>query len=127
MVEIVLSEDCGNSPKNQFVASLTSALAQGDIPFILNKVTEDIRWETTGNGVVEGKEPLMAMLKHSESDPVERLVIHHALTHGKTGAVNGRKTLSSGRKTAFCLVFEFQGAKAEKIQAVTVYEIELSA
>lgn len=127
MAEIVLSEDCGNSPKNRFAADLTAALANGDTAFILSRVTDDIRWENAGNDAVQGKEPLAALLEQSALDPVERLVIYHALTHGRAGAVNGFKTMRSGKKAAFCLVFEFQSAKADKIQAITAYEIEVPA
>jgi len=55
MAKMVLSEECGNSPKNQFVSDMTVALAQGDSKFILSKVTDDICWEGAGSGVFQGK------------------------------------------------------------------------
>lgn len=126
MTEMVLSEDCGNSPKNQFVSDLTIAMAQGDIQFILDKVSDDIYWEVAGRGITQGKNLLTRELKHLGEDPVEQLAIHHALTHGKAGAVNGTKTLKSGKKIAYCLVFEFNGAKASSVKRITAYEVDLS-
>lgn len=100
MAKIILSEDCGNSPKNQFVADLTAAMAQGDIQFILEKVSDDIRWEIAGKEVIQGKKLLSREMEHQSEDPVEQPTIHHALTHGKAGAVNGTRILRSGKKIA---------------------------
>lgn len=126
MTDIALSEDCGNSPKNQFVSDLTVAMAQGDIQFILDKVSDDIHWEVAGREIIQGKTLLSRELKHQSDDPVEQLTIHHALTHGKAGAVNGTKTLKSGKKIAYCLVFEFNGAKASSVKRITSYEVDIS-
>lgn len=125
MAKMVLSEDCGNSPKNQFVSDLTVALAQGDIKYVLSKVTDDFRWETAGSQVLQGKAAFSNGLEQLNKDPVEQLTILHALTHGKAGAVNGTKILRSGKKIAYCLVFEFFGAKAASVQGITSYEIGL--
>jgi len=125
MAKMVLSEECGNSPKNQFVSDMTVALAQGDSMFILSKVTDDIRWEAAGGGVFQGKEIFSRGLDQLNKDPVEQLTILHALAHGRAGAVNGTKVLRSGKKIAYCLVFEFNGAKAAKVQGITSYEIEI--
>ena len=125
MAKMVLSEDCGNSPKNQFVSDLTVALAQGDIKYALSKVTDDFRWETAGSQVLQGKAAFSNGLEQLNKDPVEQLTILHALTHGKAGAVNGTKILRSGKKIAYCLVFEFLGAKAASVQGITSYEIGL--
>jgi len=126
MVKMVLSEDCGNSPKNQFAADLTAALAQGDNKFILSKVTDNFRWETAGSEAFRGKAAFSRGLDQLNEDPVEELAILHALTHGKAGAVNGTKVLRSGKKIAYCLVFEFDGARAAAVQGITAYEIEIS-
>lgn len=126
MVKIVLSEDCGNSPKNQFAADMTVALAQGDIEFTLSRVTDNFRWEAAGSGVLRGKAAFSRGLDPLNEDPVEQLAILHALTHGKAGAVNGTKVLRSGKKIAYCLVFEFDGARAAAVQGITSYEIEIS-
>ena len=125
MAKMVLSEDCGNSPKNQFVSDMTVALAQGDIKYILGRVADDFRWEMAGSKVLQGKAAFSEELERLKEDPVEQLTILHALTHGKTGAVNGTKLLRSGKKIAYCLVFEFNGAKAASVQGITAYEVEL--
>ena len=44
MTRVIVSEDCGNSPKNLFLQNLTIAFAKHDSKFILDSVTDDIRW-----------------------------------------------------------------------------------
>jgi hypothetical protein len=56
MTRVVINEDCGNSPKNIVVQELTIAFAKGDSKFILNSVTDDIRWNVVGDQVVQGKD-----------------------------------------------------------------------
>lgn len=125
MADVHLSEDCGNSPKNQFVADLTVALAQADIQYLLSKVTEDFRWHKTGAESLRGKEQFAAMLEGLKKERVAELTILHALTHGRAGAVNGIKKLSGGKSVAFCLVFDFDGARAAAVREITAYEIAL--
>ena len=55
MTRVIVSEDCGNSPKNIFLQKLTIAFAKCDSKFILDSVTDDIRWNVLGNQLIEGK------------------------------------------------------------------------
>ena len=55
MTRVIISEDCGNSPKNIFVQDLTIALAKGDSKFVLDNVTDDIRWNRIGDELIDGK------------------------------------------------------------------------
>jgi len=126
MVNVILSEDCGNSPKNQFLEKLTIAFAQGDTEFILSKVMPDIRWQLVGQKQIEGRNALAAALAQRPDNKVVELTIHHVMTHGKAGAVNGTLTLAGGETRAFCDVYEFNGAKASSIRAITSYMITLS-
>jgi hypothetical protein len=48
MTKVIVSEDCGNSPKNIFVQNLTIALAKCDSRFILESMTEDVHWNILG-------------------------------------------------------------------------------
>ena len=56
MTRVITSEDCGNSPKNIFVQDLTIALTKRDSKFILDNVTDDIRWNIVGDKLIEGKD-----------------------------------------------------------------------
>lgn len=126
MTTIIVSEDCGNSPKNIFLQNLTIAFAKGDKKSVLGSVTNDIRWHVVGERLVEGKEVFAEALDKIGNDRVEKLTIQHVVSHGKAGAVNGILKLKNGKTVAFCEVYEFSGAKGASVREITLYAIEIS-
>jgi hypothetical protein len=125
MTRIMIGEDCGNSPKNIFVQEVTIALAKGDLKSTLDRVTDDIRWNVVGNGVIQGKDRFAESLQEEKNDKVMELSIHHIATHGKAGAVDGRMKLKSGKINAFCNIYEFSNAKGTAIKEIISYRIEI--
>ncbi len=125
MITLIVSEDCGNSPKNIFLKDLTIAFASGDVEFILEKVVDDIRWNRVGERLLLGKEDFAEALEQLKADPVVELAIHHVAAHGKAGAVNGEAKLKSGKRRAFCDVYEFGSAKGNSVKEITSYVIEV--
>ena len=91
MTKIIKSDDCGNSPKNLLVESISIALALGDGRSLSGSVTDDIRWNIIGTDLLQGKESFDARLEQLKNDKVTEIVIQHVATHGKAGAVNGPK------------------------------------
>ena len=89
MTKVIISEDCGNSPKNIFVRELTIAFAKGNSKFILSKVTDDVRWDIVGDKVIEGKDNFAMELEKRNKKKAAQLIIRHIATHGKAGAVDG--------------------------------------
>ena len=126
MTTVIVSEDCGNSPKNIFLQNLTIAFAKGDKRSILDSVTNDIRWQIVGERLVEGKETFAEALNRLGNDRVEELTIQHVVSHGKAGAVNGISKLKNRKTVAFCEVYEFSGAKGTSVREITSYAIEIS-
>ena len=124
MPRIVASEDCGNSPKNAFVEKLSIALALGDSAVVLEAVSEDIRWDRIGKPPLQGKEALALALGQVASQPLDDLVILHAISHGRDGAVNGTIKLRNGGKRAFCHVIEFSSAKGASVRLITSYFVD---
>ena len=125
MAKIIISEDCGNSPKNIFVQKVTIAFAKRDSKFIINNVTDDIRWNVIGDRLIEGKDRFAKALEKMKKDSVEVLTIRHIATHGKAGAVDGTLRLENGRLRAFCNVYEFSNSKGSAIKEVTSYFIDI--
>jgi len=123
MAKIFISEDCGNSPKNLFVQTVSIALAVSDAPTLLGSVTEDIRWNLVGHKLVEGKDALAEALAQIEDGRLLELAIQHVVTHGKAGAVNGVAKLKDGKTRAFCDVYEFSGVKGTTVKEITSYWI----
>lgn len=87
MTKIIRSKDCGNSPKNQLVEDLTVALLTHDLQTAAALTTEDVQWHLANGKSIHGRE---AVLKEAENvRSIQKLTVLHALTHGKSGAVNG--------------------------------------
>jgi hypothetical protein len=122
MTEILRSEDCGNSPKNLLVQELSIALATRDLPLLLDNCADDVTWEILGRGRGDSQSDLTVLLD-DRPEPA-RLAIHHVVTHGKAGAVDGTAEFANGAKQHFCDIYEFTGASGKSIQAITSYVIE---
>jgi hypothetical protein len=125
MTKIIVSEDCGNSPKNLFIEKLTAAFAKRDAKFILGNVTDDIRWNIVGDTLIEGKDNFGEALERMKNEKVAELSIRHIATHGKAGAVDGTVILEDGKTRAFCDVYEFNGAKGTAVKEITSYVIDI--
>jgi len=125
MTKVIVSEDCGNSPKNIFIKDLTVAFAKGNSKFLLNSVTDDIRWNIIGDQQIRGKENFSKALKQMGQNKTEELTVQHIATHGKAGAVNGVMRLKSGRTYAFCDMYEFKDTKGTGVKEITSYVIEI--
>jgi hypothetical protein len=125
MTRVIISEDCGNSPKNISLEKLTIAFAKGDSKFILGNVTDDIRLNIVGDTSVQGKDNLAGRLERLINDKAVELTIDHVSTHGKAGAVSGTTKLKKGRTCAFCDVDKFSGARGTSVRETTSYGIEI--
>jgi limonene-1,2-epoxide hydrolase len=123
MTRITISKDCGNSPKNKLIQQFTVAFARREVKFILDSVTDTIRWNIVGIRSIEGKEELAEFIKGSKNNRVASLTIHHIASHGKAGAVDGTQKLKNGEMLAFCNVFEFGNTKGSTICEITSYVI----
>src|SRR5690606_8092797 len=82
-MKVITSEDCGNSPKNIFVQELTIALARADSRYVLDRVSEEVRWKIAGRRLIQGKAELGALLQQQKPQRTRELIIHHVATHGK--------------------------------------------
>ena len=125
MSRVIISKDCGNSPKNIFLQKMTIAFADRDIGYLLGGIVEDFRWERPGELVIQGKDDFIQVLKQLNRVKVEEVTILHALTHGKAGAVDGTQELSSGKSYAFCDIYEFSNAKGTKVKEIKSFLIEI--
>jgi hypothetical protein len=125
MTKVIISEDCGNSPKNMFVEKLVIAIAKADSKFMYANITDDIRWTFIGGRLIEGRTNFVEAFEQMKKNKVLELSIEHIATHGKAGAADGKIKMENGRTFGFCDVFEFNGAKGTSIRSITSYVIEL--
>jgi len=123
-IEVIRSADCGNSPKNALVESLTIALLKRDAGAVLANVTGDVEWRIAGGPVLRGRDAVVRALREDAKDGIASIRIDHALTHGRAGAVSGRVTFRGGRGFEFCDVHELSNAKGTSVSRITSYRIE---
>ncbi len=81
--KITLREDCGNSPKNEFVQKLTVAFAAGDADSVAERVSDDVRWNIVGIGPIVGKAAVTAVFGNPNREPLAELFVDKVVTHGK--------------------------------------------
>lgn len=125
MTKILCRPNCGNSPKMEFLKEFNIAFAEGNVAFLKRGVTDDIVWNIIGDKKIEGKANFEKVLEELRSMKTSELMIDQILSHGKEGAANGWMTMENGKKYAFSDFYVFQGAKGEKIKALTSYCIEV--
>ena len=125
MTHIIVSKDCGNSPKNILIQKLSIAFAEVDTNYLLNVIADDIRWNIIGEKLIQGKNDFTEALVALEKCEVKQLSVLHALSHGKVGAVDGRKKMCNGKIFAYCDVYEFTGAKYTRVEEITSFVVEV--
>lgn len=108
------SKDCGNSPKNSFVEKIALALTTGRVEE--SAFSEDVVWEARSGETVEGRNALFQALANQPKP--DAVTIDHAISHGKTGAANGRLMFANGDIHRFCHVLEFTSVKANCISMI---------
>lgn len=97
MTKVIMSEDCGNSPKNILLKDLTIAFAKGGSKFILQSVTNEIKWNFVGYKTYQGKEAFTEYVKGISTEKAAEVKIHQISTHGASGAINGEVKLKNGK------------------------------
>ena len=124
MTEIVVNEDCGNSPRKAFLRDFNLAFINGDIEDTLGFVTDDVIWNLVGEATIEGSRGMRAWLESMAGKRARKVVLENIITHGKTAAINGTYEMESGSRFAFCDVYEFANAKSDSpIREYTSYVI----
>jgi len=112
--------------KNQeFLEEINKAFARSDSQFILQHVTDDIKWTVQGDFSIQGKENFAEELNKMESPEPFELKINNIITHGRSAAVDGTLKSPDGNTYAFCDVYKFRGLKNPTIKEMTSYAVEL--
>ena len=125
MLKITINADCGNAPKKLLLRDLNIAFARADVEGVLDKFTDDIRWQIIDEADLRGKASVRAALEAMKHAVATELVIHSIITHGHEGAVNGVITMEQGGSVAFCDVCQFASAAGKKIKSMKSYAVEI--
>ncbi len=126
MTKIIVDEDCGNAPKILLLRDFNIAFAKQNAEFVLQNLTDNIRWDRVGDKLVEGKDQVAKEVDKMQQTKTAELTIKNIMTHGNVGAVDGITKLDNGKSYAFCDVYRFSSsAKDAKIREITTYIIAL--
>ncbi|MBM7554274.1 nuclear transport factor 2 family protein [Thalassobacillus pellis] len=115
--------------KGKFLREFNEAFVRGNIDFLMDNVTDNIRWEMVGDTVVEGKEAFHLALKEMPTDVKNHeLAINNIITHGITAAVDGTITVTNEtgevKEYAFCDIYRWNKFKDGKIKDMRSYVVE---
>ncbi|MCY4539511.1 MAG: nuclear transport factor 2 family protein [Chloroflexi bacterium] len=125
MLKITINADCGNAPKKLLLRDLNIAFARADVEGILDKFSDDIRWQIIGGADLRGKAAARAALEAMKNAVATALLVHSIITHGREGAVNGVITMERGGSVAYCDVCQFASAAGKKIKSMKSYAVEI--
>jgi len=125
MLKITVNADCGTASKKLLLRDLNIAFARADVEGILDKFTDDIRWQIIGEADLRGKPAMREALDAMKNAVASELVIHSIITHGHEGAVNGVITMEQGESVAFFDVCQFASSASKKIKSMKSYAVEI--
>lgn len=125
MAKMITTIHCGNSPKMVFLEKFNRAYAEGNIPYLLECVTDDISWRMVGDQEVVGKLNFKKILLDLGQSNIQEMVIETIFTHGRLGAANGTLKMHNGSTYAFSDIYGFSSAKGNAIRSITSYVIEI--
>ncbi len=118
MTDIIGSLDCGNSPKNTFVQGIAIELESGAGK--AEHFAENVVWTRPFPAEqIVGRAALIKAIATKNSPA--KIIVEHAISHGKVGVANGEVTLPDGQSYRFCHVIAFTNAKANCVASVTSY------
>lgn len=122
MTKIKIKTDCGNSPKREFLKKFNIAFPDGDTDFIIQHISENIRWEMVGHKTLTGKDEILKELDEGKKLAMAEFELSTIITHGKEGSASGQFTLENGKRFAFCDVYKFKGTKSiiEEMQSFVI-------
>ncbi|MBU2916240.1 nuclear transport factor 2 family protein [Reichenbachiella agariperforans] len=123
MTKITVTPDCGNAPKKGFLKDFNIAFAKGDVDFIIEHVSDDIRWEIYGDQSIQGKEQFSKAINAMKNYVADEVIIHTIITHGKEASLQGEMKMTD-KTYAFCDVYRFASAGSSIIKEMHSYVIE---
>lgn len=114
--------------KEKFIQKLNEAFAKGDVPFILDCMTDDIVWEMIGGNSSKGKIEIEKEMTSIKDMEILEMKLDKVITHGKLASANGyfrMKHKDQEKFYGFCDIYEFNGFKNLKLKKMTSYVVPL--
>ncbi len=113
-----------------FLTKLNHAFANSNSSYILDHITDDIRWTIIGDQVIEGKEDFEKVIRQMETEEAYTVQIEHIIIQENTAAVNGSITSANETGTdrvyAFCDIYQLDSTDNPIIREITSYVLEVN-
>lgn len=114
--------------KEEFIRDFNEAFSKNDLDFILNNMSEDIRWNFVGEKPMEGKTAVKEFMEPMKNVETLEMEVLQIVTHGRTAAANGwmkiKEPSGEVKNFGFADFYEFSGLKNPKIRKMTSYVVE---
>lgn len=111
----------------QFLRNLNEAFVKSDSAYVLENVTDNVRWHIIGDQTINGKKEFEKVLKEMETDEAFELRIDNIISEQTKAVVNGSIRPKTEEETAtyhFCDIYKFMDEGEHKISEITSYVVE---
>lgn len=112
-----------------FLRHYNDAFIAPDLDFIIDNVTDDVRWEMAGESVLEGKEAfIQSMGQMRGMDILEMNVDDIFVSEGKgavTGTMRTRDPSGEEYHFAFCDLYELRGESDPKVSKLKAFVLPI--
>lgn len=112
----------------EFLTKLNEAFAKSDSEYIIDKVSDDVRWNIIGDQIIEGKDSFSSVIREMETDEAFILRINNIVSQGSTAVVDGtiqsKSPIGDNKSYAFCDIYKFANTDEPLIEEITSYVIE---
>ncbi len=123
MTKITVHANLKNSTRKELLKDFNIAFATGNADFIVDHVSDDIKWTIHGDKQLVGKEQFKAAIDEMKDYVADEVVIHNIITHGAEAAANGEMSMG-GETYAFCDVYRFTSAGSKLIKEMNSYVVK---
>jgi ketosteroid isomerase-like protein len=124
-MNVSVPDDCGNSPRKQFLVEFNRAFAEVDVEFVLEHVSDDVVWTMVGSKEISGKQAMRQAMESMMAAKASSMVLHSVITHGREAAANGEFHYPEGEKVAFCDVYQFTKTTGTTVKRIMSYATSL--
>lgn len=121
-IKVIVPQNCGNSPKINFIKELNISMAKRNLQFLYDHITDDIKWSILGVQKLIGKNKVIKLMEELRDLSILELNLQTIITHGTAGAVNGVVILRDSSRIEYCSIYTFtSNSKNIKIKEMTTY------
>lgn len=122
-MNVICEANFEKSPVHEFLLEFNVALAGGNFDKVSKCITDDVIWHLAGEGIIEGKNEFLEVVKEMQENRVMEIYIEKIVCHDQEGALNGVIKYGNQRNFAFADIYSVTKGKYIKINEMTSYLI----